>query len=70
MPIVELVAMARTAPTNTQGHLRLLAGGQSLRDRGMHPGDTGKAAILSSIERTLETLASHRRAGRYAELLP
>ena len=35
-----------------------------------HPGDTTKAAILSSIEHTLETLARHRHAGRYAELLP
>src|SRR5688572_7865634 len=35
-----------------------------------HPGDTTKAAILSSIEHTLERLARHRRAGRYAELLP
>ena len=35
----------------------------------VHPGDTGKAAILSSIERTLERLTRHRRAGRYAELL-
>ena len=33
-----------------------------------HPGDTSKAAILSSIERTLEKLVRHRRAGRYAEL--
>jgi len=36
----------------------------------VHPGDTGKAAILSSVERTLERLTRHRRAGRYAELLP
>ncbi len=35
-----------------------------------HPGDTRKPAILSSIAHTLETLADHRRAGRYAELLP
>ena len=35
-----------------------------------HPGDTSKAAILSSIARTLERLARHRQAGRYAELLP
>jgi predicted deacetylase len=35
-----------------------------------HPGDTGKAAILSSIEHTLESLVCHRQAGRYAELLP
>lgn len=34
-----------------------------------HPGDTGKAAILSSIGRTLERLACDRQAGRYAELL-
>jgi hypothetical protein len=41
VPIVEVIAMARTAPANTQGQLRLVAGGQSLRDRGMHPGGTG-----------------------------
>jgi predicted deacetylase len=35
-----------------------------------HPGDTGKPAIFSSIEQTLEKLARHRRAGRYAGLLP
>ena len=35
-----------------------------------HPGDTSKAAILSSIGHTLETLARHRHAGRYRELLP
>ena len=35
-----------------------------------HPGDTTKAAILSSIEHTLERLARHREAGRYAELMP
>jgi predicted deacetylase len=35
-----------------------------------HPGDTSKAAILGSIEHTLERLARYRRAGRYAELLP
>jgi predicted deacetylase len=35
-----------------------------------HPGDTSKAAILSSIGQTLETLARHRHAGRYRELLP
>lgn len=35
-----------------------------------HPGDTRKVAILSSIEHTLERLARHRQAGRYAELLP
>ena len=34
-----------------------------------HPGDTKKAAILSSIEHTLERLTRRRRAGRYAELL-
>ena len=34
-----------------------------------HPGDTNKAAILSSVERTLVRLTRHRRAGRYAELL-
>jgi predicted deacetylase len=36
----------------------------------VHPGDTNKAAILSSIELTLERLTCHRQAGRYAELLP
>jgi predicted deacetylase len=35
----------------------------------VHPGDTSKAAILSSIEHTLERLSRHRQAGRYAELL-
>ncbi len=35
-----------------------------------HPGDTSKTAILSSIEHTLERLARHRQAGRYADLLP
>ena len=35
-----------------------------------HPGDTSKAAILASIAHTLEKLLRHRRAGRYAELLP
>lgn len=35
-----------------------------------HPGDTSKAAILSSIGHTLERLARHRHPGRYAELLP
>jgi predicted deacetylase len=34
-----------------------------------HPGDTSKPAILSSIGHTLESLAGHRRAARYAELL-
>ncbi|TIX51113.1 DUF2334 domain-containing protein [Alteraurantiacibacter aquimixticola] len=33
-----------------------------------HPGDTSKASILASIERTLGHFASRRRAARYAEL--
>lgn len=35
-----------------------------------HPGDTSKPAVLTSIAQTLEKLARHRRAARYAELLP
>lgn len=34
-----------------------------------HPGDTTKGAILRDIERTLDTFAARRRAGRYADLL-
>ena len=35
----------------------------------VHPGDTTKASILSSIEATLQTFARRRRAGRYGDLL-
>jgi hypothetical protein len=37
---------------------------------GVHPGDCGETALVKSIETTLRSLASNRRAARYAELLP
>ena len=36
----------------------------------VHPGDTGVAALLSSIDTTLAALARGRQAARYADLLP
>lgn len=35
----------------------------------VHPGDVGKGTILSSIKRTLRTLAKHRQVGSYHFLL-
>ncbi len=71
-----VITWASRSNARTASSLAVAAAARALPDWlptlrvAVHPGDVTKASLMTSIDRTLRTLASRRTIARYADLLP
>ncbi|WP_445191896.1 DUF2334 domain-containing protein [Sphingomonas sp. Tas61C01] len=71
-----VITWASRSNARTASSLAVAAAARALPDWlptlrvAVHPGDVTKASLMTSIDRTLRTLASRRTITRYADLLP